>query len=213
MKYKLVAFDLDGVIVSEWSSWEWVHKHFGVDNTCSLNAFIEGKIDDMEFMRRDIALWLGKNPNLNIKDIREILKKAPLTPGSVETMCELKKRGAKTAVVSGGIDLLADAIGAKCGIDKVMANGLVTDKKGKLLGDGILRVELWNKASALRQVMAFYKVKPEECAVVGNSWVDVTMFDIAGLGIAFNPTDEQTEEGADVIVKSDTLLDILPHLE
>lgn len=213
MKYKLVAFDLDGVIVAEWSSWEWVHKHFSVDNTCSLNAFIEGKIDDMEFMRRDIALWLGKKPDLNVKDIREILKKAPLTPGSAETMCEIKKRGAKTAVVSGGIDLLADAIGEKCGIDKVMANGLVTDKKGKLLGDGILRVELWNKAAALRQVLNFYKIKPEECVAVGNSWVDVTMFDIAGLSIAFNPTDEQTEEGADVVVKSDNLMDILPHLE
>jgi phosphoserine phosphatase len=56
-RYDLVAFDMDGVLVNYTSCWTWVHDHFRVTNEASLKAFIDGDIDDMEFMRRDIALW------------------------------------------------------------------------------------------------------------------------------------------------------------
>lgn len=212
MKYELIAFDLDGVIVSEWSSWEWVHRHFGVDNIKSLGAFCKGDIDDMEFMRRDIELWKQINPDVNLKDIGGILKKAPVTKGSVETVCALKDLGAKTCIISGGIDLLADHIGFKCGIDKVMSNGLVADENGKLLGEGILNVELRDKATALRSLLDEFDVQPKKCAAIGNSWVDISMFEVAGFGIAFNPIDEEVIEAADVVVESDDLREILPYL-
>ena len=55
-KYDIVVFDLDGVLVDIQSSWDWVHRHFGVDNDESLAQYLAGQIDDLEFMRRDIAL-------------------------------------------------------------------------------------------------------------------------------------------------------------
>ncbi len=213
MRYKMVAFDLDGVIVAERSSWEWVHRHFGVDNEEALDAFIDGRIDDVEFMRRDILLWLDKNPELTLEDISHILKSARVTEGSVETICALKEKGARTCIISGGIDLLADHIGTVCGIDKVLANGLEADENGRILGDGILRVKLRDKASALESVLEEFRISPENCAAVGNSWVDVSMFKIAGFSVAFNPLDDETRNAADVVVESDNLMDILPHLE
>jgi phosphoserine phosphatase len=213
MKYDMVAFDLDGVIVAERSSWEWVHRHFGVDNKEALDAFIDGKIDDFEFMRRDILLWLDKKPGLTLKDINEVLKGARVIKGSAETICALKEKGARTCIISGGIDLLADHIGADCGIDKVLANGLDADEDGRILGDGILRVELRDKASALRSVLEEFRISPENCAAVGNSWADVSMFKVAGFSIAFNPLDERTRNAADVVVESDDLKTILTYLE
>ena len=212
MKYDLVAFDLDGVIVAEHSSWVWVHKHFGVDNSHSLKKFCDGEIDDHEFMRSDIAMWKEKNPDLNIQYIRDILLKAKINKGSVETVQALKKQGVKTVIISGGIDLIADYVGEKCGVDKVMSNGLAADDSGKLTGEGILRVELRDKARILRELLDEFSVEPERCAAVGNSWVDISMFQVANYGIAFNPIDGETITAADVTVESDDLQDILQYL-
>ncbi|MCK5024207.1 MAG: HAD family phosphatase [Thermoplasmata archaeon] len=213
MKYDMVAFDLDGVIVAERSSWEWVHSHFGVDNSHSLEAFCNGEIDDMEFMRSDIAMWHDVNPDINICQIKEILLKATINKGSVETIQTLKKQGVKTCIISGGIDLLAEHIGRECGVDKVMSNGFCVDKNGKLLGEGILRVKLRDKASVLCQMLKEFDVAPERCAAIGNSWVDISMFEVAKFGIAFNPIDGETITAADVTVESDDLRDVLQYLE
>ena len=213
MKYDMVAFDLDGVIVAERSSWEWVHQHFGVDNSHSLKAFCDGKIDDHEFMRTDIAMWHEINPEVNLSHIKDILLKATINKGSVETIQALKEQGVKTCIISGGIDLLADHVGELCGVDKVMANGLVADDTGKLTGQGILRVKLRDKASIIRQMMDEFDVEPERCAAIGNSWVDISMFNAAKFGIAFNPIDGETITSADVTVESDDLRDVLEYLE
>lgn len=213
MKYDMVAFDLDGVIVSGRSSWEWVHRHFGVDNTGNLDAFCEGEIDDMQFMRSDIALWKSRDPDVSLDMIRGILMGAHLTPGSAEAVAALRSKGMKTCIVSGGIDLLADHIGKLCGVDMVMSNGLTADTGGRLLGDGILRVELRDKAKALAAVLEEFDIPPERCAAVGNSWVDVSMFRMCGKGIAFNPIDAETIRWADVVVESNDLRDVLEHLD
>lgn len=64
MKFKFVAFDLDGVLVDTFSSWVWMHKHFDVNNDHSLYAYQRGEIDYLEFMRRDIQLWLEKKEGM-----------------------------------------------------------------------------------------------------------------------------------------------------
>jgi len=210
MKFDMAAFDLDGVIVAERSSWEWVHRHFGVDNTESLAAYCSGRIDDREFMRTDIAMWMRKDPEVSLEKIRGILMGAQIVKGAKEAVASLRESGVRTCIVSGGIDLLAEHIGRVCGVEKVMSNGLTADVNGRLLGDGILRVELRDKASALKSIMGDFGVRPERCAAIGNSWVDVSMFRIAGYGIAFNPIDEQTVREADIVIQSDDLRDILP---
>lgn len=213
MKFDMVAFDLDGVIVAERSSWEWVHRHFGVDNSHSLAAYCSGLIDDMEFMRSDIAMWKTADPDVDLAKIKSILLDARIVNGARETVQDLKSKGIRTCIISGGIDLLANHIGEICGIERVMSNGLTADSSGRLLGDGILRVELRDKASALKSVMDEFGISPERCVAIGNSWVDVSMFKISGMGIAFNPIDSESITGADVVVESDDLRDILPHLD
>ena len=72
MGLKLIVFDLDGVLVDVMSSWAFVHEHYGVNNDTSLEAYLSGEIDDHEFMRLDIALWLDIKKKLHISEIREI---------------------------------------------------------------------------------------------------------------------------------------------
>jgi phosphoserine phosphatase len=125
----------------------------------------------------------------------------------------LRTEGVKNCIISGGIDLLADRIGELCGIDRVMSNGLEADEAGRLMGEGILNVWLRDKGTALRTLLDDFGVAPEKCAAIGNSWVDVTMFEIAGLGMAFNPIDDQVVRAADIVLETDDLRDILPYLD
>jgi phosphoserine phosphatase len=212
MKTRLVVFDMDGVLVDTISTWVWVHQHFGVNNDLALKLFLEKKIDDMEFMRRDIALWLSKNPSLCLADIKKITDTVPLMPGTTETIETLAKRGIESAVVTGGLDLVAKRIAGVARIKYVISNGLETDGCGNLTGKGVCNVELLNKAKPLRELMQKIGVKRKEVVAVGNSQIDVPMFKVANFGIAFNPADEIVQREAKFVVKEKNLLAILKYV-
>lgn len=210
--FGLVAFDMDGVLVDYESSWTWVHDHFGVKSEESIRAFVRGEIDDMEFMRRDIALWLGKKPNLCLSDIDAILEPLPIVEGIQRTVDELRWRGIKTVIVSGGLDVVASKIAKRYGFDDWVANGFACDASGKLTGEGVLRVELANKRHAVERFSSVYGVDHEHVCSVGNSFIDVSMFEASKLKIAFNPIDDYVAHQANVVVRSRDLADILPYI-
>ena len=210
--FGLVAFDMDGVLVDYESSWTWVHDHFGVKSEESIKAFVKGEIDDMEFMRRDIALWLNKRSDLCLSDISTILETLPMVEGIQKTVDELKWHGIKTVIVSGGLDVVASKIAKRFGFDDWVANGFACDANGKLTGEGVLRVELQNKRQAVEKFSSVYGVDQEHVCSVGNSFIDVSMFEASGLKIAFNPIDEYVAHRANVVVRSKDLSDILPHI-
>jgi phosphoserine phosphatase len=212
MAYKLVAFDLDGVLVDTISSWVWVHDHFQVNNDHSLHAYLRGEIDYNEFMRKDIALWLSKQEKISIKDIERILSTAPLINGAKELLTELKEHDIKTAIISCGIDILANQIAGKLGIDYVIANGLKTDTDSFLTGEGILRIELADKGKPLKELLERNGIEKANSASIGNSYSDVGMFEVSGLGIAFNPSDDHVRKNADMIIEGKNLMDLRKYL-
>ena len=211
-KFDLVAFDMDGVLVDYLSSWTWVHDRFGVSNEESVISFMDGEIDDMEFMRRDIALWLKHRPGLNLKDVERELLRLPINPGIGATVQALRERGTKVVIISGGLDLIAEKIAKEHGFDAQWSNGLQADANGDLTGEGVLRVELCNKRRSLREAQEMFGVTPERTAAIGNSSIDVSMFQTASLGIAFNPIDEEVIQGAHHVVRDASLSAVLPFL-
>jgi phosphoserine phosphatase len=212
MRFRIVAFDLDGVLVDTTSSWCWVHRHFKVNNDRSLKDYLDGKIDDIEFMRRDISLWLSKKKDVTIKDIADILESVPLMPGAKETVRHLENSNIRTAIISSGLGVLANRVADELGISYVLANDLKTDSTGKLLGEGILRVQLLNKGSALSGLLRKLDIAIDECITVGNSYSDATMFDYSGLSIAFNPVDDIAKTKADIVITKKDLREILKYI-
>lgn len=206
---RLVVFDMDGVVADTESSWVFVHRHFGVNNDHSLKAYLDGKIDDREFIRRDIDLWRKRDPTLSIETLRSILSAVPIMNGAAETMGELKARGIRTAIVSAGIDLLAQRLAIELQMDMFFANGFVADCSGRLTGDGVLNVSLAGKGEKVEMISELLGVEKEEVASVGNSRYDVPMFEVSGLGIAFCPEDDEVREHADVVVEHKDLREIL----
>src|SRR4030042_6886638 len=160
---------MDGVLADIESSWVHVHRHFGVNNDHSLYAYLRGEIDDLEFIRRDIGLGKKTEPDVTEERIKEILSDVPIMPGARRTIRELKRMGIGTAIVSAGIDLLAERISKELGVDAHLANGLVKDGAGRLSGEGILRVKLMDKGDAVTEMINAMKGQTKDVVAVGNS--------------------------------------------
>lgn len=212
-KLELVIFDMDGVLTDIISSWKYIHDYFNTSNERSVDDYLKGKIDDMEFIRRDASLWVEDGKPVTRKKLVKILSDVPLMKGAKECISYLKNRDVKTAIVSAGLDILAKRVAKELGIDYVYSNGVKTDKEGRLNGIGILKVRLMRKDATVKKISKQLKIPLEKIASVGNSCFDIPMFDISGFAIAFNPEDDCIKEASDVIVKGKDLPRILPHLK
>lgn len=209
---RLVCFDMDGVLVEQESSWVAVHEHFGVDNEESLHSFLRGEIDDAEFIRRDIALWMQRHPGVSLRHIEEILGRLALMPGAETTVQRLREAGIHTAIVSGGIDIAAKAVAKKLGIGLVSANELHADGSGLLVGTGTAHTPLGDKSVPVRRFASELGIPLGQVASVGNSSPDIAMFRASGVGIAFRPSDEFVSKEADHVVAGPNLGDIVPAI-
>ncbi len=209
---RLAVFDMDGVLVDSHSSWVLVHHHFGTDNEDSLQAFLGGEIDDLEFIRRDVERWTQARGRVRLEEVLEVLDGAPLFPGAVDTLRILRERGVRTAIVSGGLRHLAERVGALARVDLVHANDVEVDEEGCLTGGGVVHVPLREKGAVVARIQEDLGIGPEATAVVGDTPVDVTMFRHARVSIAFNPRDALTEGAATHVVRSRDLRSVLPLL-
>jgi len=208
-RFDLVAFDMDGVLFNHRSSWAWIHEQYGVNNEDSFNAFVNGEIDEPEFMRRDIALWKNIDPNITRKKLIGLFKNMPLIGGIQETVAALKWNDIDCVIVSGGIDIAAEMIATEFEFDGFAANSLKTDDNGILTGEGIVNVDLSDKGIKLKEFIKKHGTTEERTVSIGNSYTDIKMFESTGLSIAFNPIDEITKGSADHVVFSDSIADVL----
>lgn len=210
---RFVAFDLDGTLVDVASSWAAVHDHFGEHNAEGLRRFMANEIDDHEFIRSDIRIWWRHAPNLTVSDLDEILAGVPLMPGARALFDGLARRGVRSAIVSGGIDLLAKRVARDLGIDLALANGFELTPEGRLTGEGIVRVPIWGKEAVLASLQAQLGIRPEETASVGNSEIDVGLFRRSRFGVAFRPEDESVRRAATRVVTDHDLGKVLDALD
>lgn len=210
---RFVAFDMDGTLVDVASSWAAVHDHFGEHNADGLRRFLANEIDDEEFIRSDIEIWHRHAPGLTVFDLERILAEVPLMPGAKSLVDGLRARGVRTAIVSGGIDLLARRIAHELGIDLALANGFRVDADGRLTGEGIVRVPIHGKEGVLAALQGQLGIPPEATASVGNSEIDVGLFRRSRLGVAFLPEDEAVRRGAHAIVTDRDLAKVLDVLD
>ena len=212
MPISFVAFDMDGTLLDVSSSWAEVHRFFGDENTEALQLFLHDRIDDQEFMRRDLALWRRHRPHITEEDLASILASVPLMPGAHELFDALHARGIRTAIVSGGLDVIAQRIGRELGIDRVLANGFVLDGHGRLTDQGIVRVPIKRKGEVVAALQREFGLSREECAAVGNSEIDVAMFERSRIGVAFLPEDEHVRRRATHVVTEKDLRRVIGPL-
>jgi len=199
MKYRLVAFDMDGTLIEQDSSWWAIHRHFGVEKEAqqNLNAYERGEIDYPEFMRCDIKLW---QPTPHISQIERIFADFKLAPNAADVVSEIQRRNYEIAIITGGIDVLAEKVARRLKIDHVLANGLEVNERGYLTGEGIFRVEPYMKHEALKGLVRKLNCTFAECVAVGDSKYDKNFLKHAGLGVAIGG-DATLAGVADVVIR------------
>jgi phosphoserine phosphatase len=207
-----VFFDMDGVLLDTLSSWKYLHERFGTTNQRSIRLYLQGEINYSEFMKRDIALWKTDGEPVRKETIQQMMYEIPYITGVKQCLDFLKKHQVKTAIVTAGIDLLADHVAQHLGIDYVYANGVQIDEQGQLTGESIERVELTHKNENVNDLTQKLQIPFEQCAAVGNSCFDIPMLEACGLGIAFNPEDDCVRKSADVVVEGKDLRKLIEVL-
>lgn len=209
---RLVIFDMDGVLLDTPSSWRHIHSYFHTTNDESVTIYLRGEIDDAEFIRRDVSLWRDHGRLVKKETVVRILEDIPFMPGAEECVRMLSASGIQTAIVSAGLDFLAERVAAALGIGYVQANGIQTDRKGRLTGDGVVVVRLTRKEENVRWLSQETKIPLSQCAAVGNSCFDIPMFEVAGFGVAFSPDDVCVRAAADAVVEHKDLREVLTVL-
>ena len=94
-----VAFDCDGVLADNGSSWQAIHDAFETENKQMLAKFIAREIDDDEFMADDVAKWMEAKGRIHKDDIARCYGGIRLMPGAREVVGRLQERGVMVAIV------------------------------------------------------------------------------------------------------------------
>jgi len=206
---RIVVFDVDGTLIKVHSSWQFLHEKLGTWDKGRKYAeqFFQGLITYEDWARLDASLWRG----LPLKRTQQIVDNIPYTEGAQDVIATLRRSGFKVVLLSAGLSLLTERIARETGVDDSLANELIVEK-GFLTGGVKVNVSFHNKDEVLGYILQKFDVAMEECAAVGDDETLIPLFEKVGLGIAFNPRKETVEKHADVVVKSNDLREVLPHL-
>lgn len=211
MKYKLIAFDMDGVIFKDVNFWMELHKKFG--------TLEKGKELTEKYLHADYKtlveevvnkLWKGKDA----KKYYELVNSLKYLPGVRKTFEYIRKQGFITALISASSMDCARRVQKDFGIDHIFANELVI-RDGKISGEFIwpLGAGKDKKAKIIRDLCSDLGIKPKECIYIGDNETDIDAFKEVGLSIAFNSMFASLKKVATHVVDSNNLSDILKYLK
>jgi len=214
-KIRLVAFDLDGTLTVEASSWQRLHQFFGTERfgEAGLKDYESGKISYEEFMRRDVSCW----PKGLSKDVVEgVLSTFTLRPEAENTISRLRQRDMKIIVITSGLASLARKVCQRLQIEDFAANDLETDAEGRLTGRGILVVEPFKKDSVLDKYLKRLGIPSEQTLAVGDTRFDKSLLKAAKIGVAFKedgrPDPELLEVATFIITRLSDVVSIVDKL-
>lgn len=206
---QLVVFDVDGTLTKHSSVWWRLHQHFDttIEGKLYYDQYFAGEIDYDTWADLDAGLWKGKT----LEEVMKVVEATQLTLGAKETIQTLKDHDLKTAILSGGLDVMANDIGRRVGIDYVLTN-ILRHENGILTGEVDNLVAWGGKADVVRQLNKHFKIPLENTAFVGDGRNDMSVFEVVGLSIAFNPEDQDVADAANIVVRDDDLRAIVPHV-
>ncbi|WP_257452282.1 phosphoserine phosphatase SerB [Archangium lipolyticum] len=168
---------------------------------------MHGEMDYDESLRQRVALLKG----MDAKVLRDLAANLPLTQGAETLIRVLKRLGYRTAIISGGFSVAAEALKARLGIDYAHSN-MLEEADGKLTGRTLGPiVNARRKAELLENIAQAEGILLDQVIAVGDGANDLLMLERAGLGIAFRAK-PKLRQAADTSISAgglDTILYLL----
>ena len=168
---------------------------------------MRGEIDFTESLRARVATLAG----LPVSVFEAVLAEIVVTPGAVDLLAELDRRGWPVGLVSGGFVEVVGPLAGRLGIPRFHANALEVEHgalTGRVAGEVVDRAV---KARTLREFAAGAGVPLDRTVAIGDGANDLDMLATAGFGIAFNAKPVVCAQ-ADAVVRDrlDAVLDLPP---
>lgn len=180
---RLVVMDMDSTLIRIEVIDELARAHGVGDQVSAITRrAMQGEIDYDQSLRERVALLRG----LSVRVLDELAANLPLTEGAETLLRVLKRLGYRTAVISGGFSVAAEALQKRLGIDHAWSNTLeVTDGllTGRVLGP---IVNAQRKADLLEELSRREGVPLDQVIAIGDGANDLLMLQKAGHGIAFH---------------------------
>lgn len=219
---KLIFFDMDGVLFDVGyfedrkglaaSSWALVADAIGAteEENRLKELWSRGELKSyVEWVGMSIGIY--KRHGLDRKRFHKVLGSVRQMPGAKEAVAELKKRGYKTAIITGGFKELAERAKLELGIDFIIAAcELIFDEKGKLADYNAFPCDYHGKVKFFEALVAGLDIKPGECAMIGDGVNDIPIAKECGFSIAFNAR-EELKKHCNVSIEKKDLREILRY--
>ncbi len=205
---KLCVFDFDSTLM-DGETIDFLAKAVGLgDKVAKITEMaMRGELDFFESLTTRVALLEG----LEVEKVNEICRSLPYMPGAKESIKELKKRGYKVAVFSGGFRNATGYAKEQLGFDADFSN-ILHSKEGRLTGlvGGDMMFD-FSKGDMLKRLQTLLGVSKEDTVVVGDGANDRSMFKYAKTKIAFCAKEILKKE-ANVIIDEKDLTKILKEV-
>jgi phosphoserine phosphatase len=180
---RLVVMDMDSTLIRIEVIDELARAH-GVGEQVSgiTRRAMMGEMDYDQSLRERVALLKG----LDARVLYQLAANLPLTEGAETLLRVLKRLGYRTAVISGGFSVAAEALQKRLGIDFAWSNTLEI-AEGRLTGrvTGAI-VNAQRKAELLEEFARREGVPLDQVIAIGDGANDLLMLQKAGHGIAFH---------------------------
>ncbi|HWJ86039.1 MAG TPA: phosphoserine phosphatase SerB [Cellulomonas sp.] len=205
---RLVVMDVDSTLITQ-EVVELLAEHAGsrAEVADITERAMRGELDFTESLRARVATLAG----LPVQVFDAVLAEVVVTPGAVELLAELDRRGWPVGLVSGGFVEVVGPLADRLGIPRYHANALEVEHgalTGRVAGEVVDRAV---KARTLRQYAAEVGVPLERTVAIGDGANDLDMLAAAGFGIAFNAKPVVCAQAdAEVHDRLDAVLDLPP---
>ncbi|WP_089281213.1 HAD family hydrolase [Anaerovirgula multivorans] len=208
-KFKAVCFDMDGTLITNTNSVEYV---------CQLNG--KGKeVKEVELKEeRNEISWIEADyikakffTGLETKRIDEEFQEHIKVISNIEkTLEELRKNDIQSILVTAGPIQVGKVLGKMYKFDEIFGslyevnNVFFTGKILGHLGDS-------GKVESLNKFCSENNIELEEVVAIGDSASDIKVFEKSGKSIAINYSDKLIGK-ADVYIRTNDLFDVVEHI-
>lgn len=224
---RIIFFDMEGTLFKKTykdssgntapSAWTLLADHLGSEALIEENE-TKKKWNNKEYSGyvewMEETIKIHQKYGLTKEFYDKIMSSVEYHNGVKEVFEELKKRGIKTGLISGGFKSQADRALKDLKIDHAfVACEYLWDEKGKLIHYNLLPADYEGKVDFMKLIMKEHGVVAQDCAFVGDGRNDIPFAKAVGASISFNGAKELEEVSTySVRQKKEDFRAILPYL-
>ncbi len=208
-KYKLVCFDMDGTLITNTNSVEYLCTLMGRRKEVK---DIEDKVDkdEISWIEADyIKARLFKGLEVNRIE-EEFSNHIELIRNVEEVLKILKINGLQAILVTAGPIQVAEVLGKQFKFDNVYGSAYEV-KNGRFTGNILNHLGDSGKLESLKQYCEVNAIAMNEVVAIGDSASDIKVFENSGRSIAINYS-YKLEGRADYYLKTNNLMKILDYI-